>query len=201
MRARRRLPPCTRSSFCLAKRNQKRAPGFSAPTFGRGAFRCSQAQARPKLTPLASLVPFKQLGGVSCGGGLAPAPGLAVLLSASGRGNSPTASSQQPTARKRRVGGRTGLFGIRLFPPSAPRRSAQWPGGLRSKHQQLAPTHCLSGVSKANAASLSRPPGCEHCREPRRGGVPGGALLVPFGKTKGTPGAGRKAPAGSHSGD
>jgi hypothetical protein len=30
------------------------------------------------------------------GSGLAPAPGLAVLLSASGRGNSQTASSQQP---------------------------------------------------------------------------------------------------------
>jgi hypothetical protein len=30
------------------------------------------------------------------GGGLAPAPGLAVLLSASGWGNSQTASSQQP---------------------------------------------------------------------------------------------------------
>ena len=79
--------------FVLPK-GTKSAPPASAPL--RGSLRCSQAQARPKLTPLASLVPFKQLGGVRSGGGLAPAPGLAVLLSASGRGNSRTASSQQP---------------------------------------------------------------------------------------------------------
>jgi hypothetical protein len=38
---RRRCPPCTRSSFCLAKRNQKRRPGSSAPAFGWGSLRCS----------------------------------------------------------------------------------------------------------------------------------------------------------------
>jgi hypothetical protein len=201
VRARRRLPPCTRSSFCLGKRNQNRAPGFSAPTFGRGSFRCSQAQARPKLTPLASLVPFKQLGGVRWVAGWRPRLGL-LCCSALQDG----AIAKQPTAGKRRGDRSTGLLGcwllavrIGCFRHLHPAEAHSNPGACVSKHQQLAPTHCLSGVSAANAASLSRSPGCEHCREPRRGGVSGGALFPPFGKTKGGPGAGRKAPAGSHS--
>jgi hypothetical protein len=182
--------------FVLPK-GTKSAPPASAPL--RGAFRCSQAQARPKLTPLASLVPFKQLGGVSWVAGSSPAPGLAVLLSASGRGNSRAASSQQPGNGAVAAGRGCWAVGCSVFGCFRhlhPAEAHSDPGACASKLQLLAPTHCLSGVSEANAASLSRPPGCEHCREPRRGGVPGGALFPPFGKTKGGPGAGRTAPAG-----
>ncbi len=92
---------------------------------------------------------------------------------------------------------------LRRFPAVAPfggaeQRSAV--GRTRSVLRELTRDCCLTGANAVSAgSSIPSPPerAAQGTPGKARGAGVGAALLVPFGKTKGTPGAGRTAPAGS----
>jgi hypothetical protein len=89
-----------------------------------------------------------------------------------------------------------GRLAARLLPRPEALSSTASPGAGASPPPQLTPPNCLNGTSAASGVSFGRAWACEQRKEPRRGAEAGGAVLVPFAKTRGTPGAGRKAPAG-----
>jgi hypothetical protein len=91
----------------------KPCPRLQRPNLRSGFLPLLASPGPPKTHSARFARSVQTVGRSQMGGGLTPAPGLAVLLSASGRGNSRAA--KQPTAGKRRVGGRTGLFGCWLL--------------------------------------------------------------------------------------
>jgi hypothetical protein len=74
----------------------KPCPRLQRPNLRSGFLPLLASPGPPKTHSARFARSVQTVGRSQMGGGLAPAPGLAVLLSASGRGSSPTASSQQP---------------------------------------------------------------------------------------------------------
>ena len=127
-------------------------------------------------------------------------PGRCALRRGADGGNSqyeqPAANSRAAPYFYQRAVSR--LLAVRLLPRPEALSSTASPGAGASPPPLLTPPNCLNGTSEASGVSFGRAWACEQRKAPRRGAEAGGAVLVPFAKTKGTPGAGRKAPAGSH---
>ena len=194
--ARRRYPPCTRTPFCLAKRGEKRSARHPAPsgfpavlaTRGPTQTRCvrcahsTQTVSRGQLLMLASQAP----------GSLCASPGCRWRK----QPNTEQPTAEQPCPSTNAPFPGCWLLAVGLLPRPEALSSTARPGAGASPPPQLTPPNCLNGTSEASGVSFGRAWACEQRKEPRRGAEAGGAVLVPFAKTKGTPGAGRKAPAG-----
>jgi hypothetical protein len=196
--ARRRYPPCTRSSFCLAKRNQKRRPGSSAPACGWGSLCCSFRGA----AGLNSLRSLRSLRSDSNPGSVHKARFARAPLHCAARRFRTGQQPEQPNTEQPGLQPDApfpGCWRLGCSPRSEAPSSTAGSGAGVSPLQVLTPPDCLTAVSAANGGSFGRAGAGEQRREswpPARTLEPGQALFPPFGKTKGGRGAGAKRPAG-----
>jgi hypothetical protein len=95
------------------------------------------------------------------------APGLLCASAGCKWRKQPNTSSQQPRSSTNAPFPGCWLLALRLLPRPEALSSTASPGAGDQPASHLTPTHCLSGVSAANGASLSRAWACEQRKEPR----------------------------------